>query len=134
METCEAVGFRIIHFSPAEIGMKSLVGIVPGNFPLSFGNYFSFLNPDNRQADRFIERINGPRVVNMWYENLVHITNEKNLHKIRAVVFGESPDWLALIEDDNIPKEYLTDSLCVTGGSTKYLPQVEAYSGLKLRN
>lgn len=130
----KTVGFRIIHFSPAEIGMKSLVGLTDGPYPMGFGNYFSFLNPDNRQAPRFIERIGGPRVVNMWCENLAHLTNEKNLHKIRAVVFGESPDWLALIEDDNIPKEYLTDSLCITGGSVKYLPQVEAYSGLKLRN
>lgn len=128
------VGFRIVHFSPAEVGTHSLVGIGSDSFPLPFGNYFKFLSPDNREAS-LVERLWGPQVVNMWYENFIHICKEKKIERVRTVLFGDVSNWVVLIEDDNIPKEYLNSTLCFTGSySTKSVTaQVETYSGLKLR-
>ena len=129
----KAVAFRIVHFSPAEVGLHSLVGIGKSEFPLGFGNYFNFLNPDNRDAP-LRERLWGPQVVNMWWENFVHICKEKNIERVRTVLFGDPSEWVVLIEDDNIPKDYLNNTLCFTGsGATKRIAsQVEIYSGLKL--
>jgi hypothetical protein len=131
-EVTPAASFRIVHFTVQELGSHSLVGICKSPFPLSFGSYLSFLNPDNRQSIDFRDRLGGPRVVNMWHENLVHLFDEQGLTKVRAVVFGTAPEWLAFIEDDNVPKDYLNDSLCITGSYGKYLKAVEAYSGLLL--
>ena len=132
METCEAVAFRIIHFTAEELGSHSLVNVGNGPFPMRFGNCFSFVHPDARQCIDFRDHLCGPRISNMWYENLVHLFAEKGLTRVRTVVFGTAPEWLAFIEDDNVPKEYLNDSLYVSGSI--YLKAVEAYSGLKLRS
>src|SRR5574343_74550 len=127
----EPTGFRIVYFTPSDLGMASLVGI-NGELPVSFGNYFSFLNPDNRE-DKPIERLNGPRVVNMWYENFKHLFKEFGLEKVRALVFGSAPDWVAVIEDDRVPANYLVPYLYCVGHSSRYLEAVQAYTKLPVK-
>lgn len=128
----EATAFRIIYFTAADLGMASLVGIGQSEFPLSFGNYFSFLNPDIPNA-RPIERLSGPRVVNMWYENLKHLFKAHGLERIRTLVFGTAPEWIALIEDDRVPSGYLNQSLYCVAHSPRFLHAVQAYTGLPTR-
>ena len=127
----EPTGFRIVYFTPADLGMASLVGI-HGELPVSFGNYFSFLNPDNRES-KPIERLNGPRVVNMWYENFKHLFKTFELEKVRTLVFGSAPDWVAVIEDDRVPANYLVPYLYCVGHSSRYLEAVQAFTKLPIK-
>lgn len=128
----EPAAFRIVYFTTADLGMASLVGISEREMPLSFGNYFSFLNPDNREA-KFVERLNGPRVVNMWYENFKHLFKEFGLEKVRALVFGSAPEWLAVIDDDRVPANYLVPYLYCVGHSSRFLGAVQSYTGLPIK-
>jgi hypothetical protein len=102
------------------VGMMSCVG-VSGEPPYSWGNYFSLAR--------------GPRVVNMWAENLEAIVKEKGLEEIEVLEFTHSeveredvvvkqeggvsvelvPERLCFVVDERIPQEYLYEGVCVTG-------------------
>jgi hypothetical protein len=92
----------------AYVGSMSLVGC-HGEPPLSFGNYFWLRD--------------GPRVTNMWAENLTHA--RKNLltdGKVHgwwwdgpADFHGAVPGWF-VVDDGRLPDDYYNDKMCWTGG------------------
>ncbi len=86
------------------VGMISLVGIHAENFPLSFGNYFSFDEP-------FI------KCVNMWAENLEEWVRINGGDKIEVIVFQDSHNLpFCFVTDDRIHEDWLLkDKICITG-------------------
>lgn len=118
---------KTIEKHPAQIGMVSLVG-VHGEYPLSFGNYFSLSS--------------GLRIINMWAENLEEYNRQHNLIDVECTVFSNGKRSLGFITDERIPKEWLIDGrLCITGcgwGSRELaeaclqfaeLPNINSYCG-----
>lgn len=96
------------HVEPV-IGSMSLVGIGQRDFPYSYGNYFSFRNPQYYCA-------------NMWAENLTEAVERFNIVTPLEVEVVTPEDNLlqgfALVVDERIPKEWLNQKVCVTGCSS----------------
>lgn len=87
---------------PAQVGMVSLVGIMAKDYPVGFGNYFSFSN--------------GLRSINMWAENLNHATPlylQDGMIEVDVWTDGDKK-W-AVIVDQRLPEGYTTDIPCFTG-------------------
>ena len=93
---------------PTRVGMRSLVGLRGGEFPLSFGNYFSFT------------RGNG-RCVNMWAENLVEWAKQNDTEQVECVVLSYEDCSLAVVVDHRVREEWLIHDhignrkMCLTG-------------------
>lgn len=116
------VDIRLTTF-PAVIGFRSLVGICSSNYPLSFGNYFSISK--------------GPRIINMWAENLEEWLCRTNQKDIQCRVFTWKDFSLGLVEDDRIPQDWLNKDPCITGsgwGSAELCIEVHKYLGKPLGN
>jgi len=98
-----------VKFFKSQIGTVSCVGIRKDFYPLFFGNYF-WLN-------------DGPRIINMWAENLTEASKRFNLVTVECTCFSNHDTTLAFITDKRIPKDWLNEKLCVTGfgWSTKEL-------------
>ncbi len=87
---------------PARVGMVSLVGIMIKDYPVGFGNYFSFSN--------------GLRSINMWAENLSHAAPlylEDGL--IEVDIWEEGNGKWAVVVDQRLPEGYTFDNPCFTG-------------------
>lgn len=117
---------KTIEKYQARIGMQSCVGIGGQEYPKSFGNYFWLSD--------------GPRIINMWSENLREFSKRNNLKEVECTIFSDGKHSLAIISDSLIPKEWLLDSryrLCVTGcgwGSRELCEAILAHQGLKVNN
>lgn len=106
-------GFRIVTF-----GATDIAGPVFGRkhgllrYPVSEGTPFAMVNPDTRfrLPDSLREYLCYVPVVNMWIENFDVLVLE-GMKEIRALVFGECPNWLTFIEDPSIKPGYTTDFL-----------------------
>lgn len=99
-----------IRMIEAKIGMQSLIG-ASGKPPLSWGNYFTFRE--------------GTRCANMWAENLKALVEGGYLldGKVKCAVWSQpdpnptrKPNQFAIVIDERIPKEWLYQRLCFTGG------------------
>lgn len=99
-----------IRMIEAKVGMQSLIGAF-GKPPLSWGNYFSFHE--------------GPRCANMWTENLKAAVETGMLSNVmvQCAVWSQpdpnpsrTPNEFAIVIDERIPKEWLYQKLCFTGG------------------
>lgn len=106
---------------PARVGGQSLIG-VDRKRPTSWGNYFWLSNK-------------GPRVVNMWAENMKYLVETGVLfdEMIEGVLFSNGPDWeyqkWFVVDDARVPEEYLYNKFCFTGGMTPPLDiATEMYS------
>lgn len=100
---------------PARVGMMSLVGVGSKDFPLSFGNYFSF----SQTHDQMMRMDPAQRVWNFWAENLKEA-------KLRFLSDG-MVDIIqynrgCIILDKRIPEDWYHNKLCYTGG---YLPDID---------
>ena len=102
-------------FYPPEVGEMSLIG-VRSQPPVSWGNYFSLRS--------------GPRVLNMWAENLNHVVSQGLIadNKLRVIDYGN----YCIIDDIRIPEEYYYNKLCFTGGprvSVEHAKEIYGYIG-----
>lgn len=92
-----------IEFYTPKVGTISCVGCY-GEYPMSFGNYFWLSD--------------GPRIINMWGENLKELVRRNILYydKVRCLVYSDGKNELALVDDPSVGKEWLIkDKYCVTG-------------------
>ena len=93
-------------FAPL-VGPMSLIG-VRGTPPHPHGNYFWL--------------VDGPRVVNMWAENLKAAARRFNLVEVSGWWWGDPErDWARdsgwfLVDDPRIPDGWTQLKLCFTGG------------------
>lgn len=90
----------------AVVGMKSLLGMRPGPYPLSFGNYFSL-------AD-------GTRVLNFWAENLTEAASRFLADgQVEVSVWewsgSQGTTQTCIISDERIPPDWYDNKLCFTG-------------------
>jgi hypothetical protein len=97
---------------PARIGVMSLVGIMRKEYPLEFGNYFSFA------ADRETT-LNGRdiRCLNFWAENLAEAARRFLPDgQVQVIIYtiDNRYRW-AIIDEDRIPKDWYNNKLCLTG-------------------
>ena len=85
------------------VGMISLVGVYGEEFPLSFGNYFSFDN--------------GMRCVNMWAENLEEWVKINGANEIGVTAFQDLHNQpFCFVTDNRIHADWLLkDKICITG-------------------
>lgn len=128
----DPVGFRIVYFTQFDIALTSLVGVTIDSYPAAWGNYFNLANPDNKPYSTIRDLMGGPRVVNMWAENYSYLFKKGIIKdKIRVLVFGTAPKWVAFVEDDNVPQGFTTPFLYPVGGYSTYINAVSAYSKLK---
>ena len=117
-------------FLPAEIGMRSLVGINPltRTFPYGFGNYMSFAGVGNDDlTDKY-------RCVNFWAENLEEARRRFLLDGKVSVLYYEwnkttgadpiriRPVSQVLVNDPRIPADWYLTEFCFTG---TYRPPLE---------
>ena len=94
---------------PPIIAFESLVGISDNKYPLSFGNYFGFSNPDD-------PTFSGIYCVNMWAENLREIKKRLNLETIEILRLTSEKDRpFCFVKDERIPEDWLNDKICYTG-------------------
>jgi hypothetical protein len=123
-----------IHKIPAISCQESLIG-VSGPCPVRWGNYFWLKNPEDDS------RCEGIRVANMWVENMEKLMRNETLadgeilikhysqqyrYQPFHIIDPENPTpkpekkigtghW-ALVIDDRVPKDWLYQELCFTGG------------------
>lgn len=139
---------EVKHVKPV-VGMMSCVGIMGKDFPLSFGNYFSF-SSDN-EDDWY-----GLYCCNMWAENLKEfIRLHPEIEDLEVTVFsGECRSWdwnkngwaepyrththeVCVVTDTRVPAEWLNHKPCVTGcgyGSREICEEIHAWFGLDTTN
>ncbi len=101
---------------PTQVGYMSLVGIITAQYPLSWGNYFSF-SPVYY------------RCINMWAENMEEWARINNATDIEVAVFDEK--W-AFVVDERVPEEWLYPELNFTGGpwpKAKEMKEMLDYAG-----
>lgn len=99
----------------AAVGSMSLIG-VSSPFPVGWGNYFWFsraCNPPEIESEAY----EGIRCLNMWAENLREAEN-KFLHDgmVKVRIYSEGLRHWAIVIDERIPKDWLYNKLCFTGG------------------
>lgn len=106
------------YFEP-KVGMMSLVGIIGGNFPLSFGNYFSLEG--------------GPYIANFWAENLEEWVNQNpDCGKIKVAIVNDKNHSIGVIVDERL-QDWANKKLCVTGqgwGTVEICKKVEEITGI----
>lgn len=94
-------------YIPASVGGMSLIGVGPQR-PCSWGNYFWFMT--------------GQRCLNMWAENLKSAVGlflpDGQVKVIEYHDTSRTPDGykFAIVIDERIPKDWLYNNLCFTGG------------------
>ncbi len=97
---------------PARVGMMSLVGIGSKEYPLGFGNYFSF-------AGTIEDIMNGRdiRCLNFWAENLNEAARRFLPDGMVRVILYSHENGLkwAVVDDERIPPEWYHNKLCFTG-------------------
>jgi hypothetical protein len=88
---------KVEYYRP-EVGEMSLIN-ARSQPPVGWGNYF-WLHC-------------GPRVLNMWAENLKHSVMQGCIpdNKLRVIDYGE----YCIVDDNRIPDEYYYNTLCYTG-------------------
>ncbi len=114
---------------PARVGMMSLVGIGKSEFPLRFGNYFSF-------AGTREEMLQGAdvRCLNFWAENLNEAVRRflpDGLVNIILYTSDNGYKW-AIVDDERIPEEWYYNKLCRTGCAAppvEYAKEIYEYLG-----
>lgn len=100
------------------IGGISLVGVgrkSSKDFPLSFGNYFSFVDDNNKPI----------KIWNFWYENFVEAQNRFLSDGMVSIV--SYPNG-SIIYDWRIPSHWYHKDLCFTGG---YAPEQNEIDEIK---
>lgn len=85
---------------PAEIGCMSLVGVFGEEYPIRFGNYFTFRS--------------GHYCLNMWAENLREWLKINPVEEIEILEI-EDERLFCLVIDKAIPKDWLNSTVCWTG-------------------
>ena len=105
---------------PARVGSMSLIG-VGGKPPYNWGNYFylNYTGPKNTDPWR-----DGPRVANMWAENLTALVKDKTLEDGLIEVIDYNNEY-CIVVDKRVPPDYLHNDLCFTGGRSPCLEIVE---------
>lgn len=93
------IKWEIKKIKPA-IGMVSLVAVSGKDFPLSYGNYFSFSS--------------GHYCLNMWAENLIEWLKLNPAEEIEVLEIIDDKTFCVVI-DENIPKEWVNSQMCYTG-------------------
>lgn len=87
---------------PAQIGNRSLVGIIISTYPFNFGNYFSFY-PDDTYC------------LNMWAENLDEWLKRKPMSMIKILEIRDTNRKFCLVIDPRVPADWINTKLCYTG-------------------
>lgn len=105
---------------PVNCSSMSLVGIGRKR-PCSWGNYFWMLDGKDEI-----------RILNMWWENLKSLTEPHNEYlipplndyqvEVRIYTEPKTRKKWGLIVDERVPKDYLYNKLCFTGGT---LPPID---------
>jgi len=117
---------ELIYIEPKIAGC-SCVAIYFKCLPTGFGNYFSFSYMGN-----YIY------CVNMWYENLKGIIQQKKLINLQIQLFTSDFDRaFCFVIDSRIPKEYLNNEICTTGCGGKSRAMTEAlynFASLQISN
>lgn len=114
-------------FIEPKIAYCSCVAIHFKSFPIGFGNYFSFNHKGNSVY-----------CVNMWYENLEEIIQQKKLINLQIQLFTSKFDFaFCFVVDSRISKDWLNNEICTTGCGGKSRAMTEAlydFAGLQTLN
>lgn len=82
------------------ITVTTLVGVMPGTFPIDSGNCFSIKASDNREY----------KIVNFIYENLKELIDRKYIEFPIEIL--KLSNHVAIINDERIPEEWYSKEFC----------------------